>query len=106
MFNDKNPLTPALPPGAHREDAVFIGWQENASGLAFALYEITAAGHPALGSTVSEKGLRKLKLQVPVPIPEYNAATAKPVHSLEQKKERQVASKTDALKLPLLRTRK
>jgi len=46
-------------------DAVFIGWQEMYSGDDCALYNITAAGHPSYGSTVSEKTLNKLNLQVP-----------------------------------------
>jgi hypothetical protein len=75
MFNDKNPITPVQPPGDPSGDAVFIGWQGNASGVVFALYEITAAGHPALGSTVSEKGLRKLRLRVP------NASQSQMQHS-------------------------
>lgn len=83
-----------VPLSTHSDDAVFIGYQENASGVVLALYNITAGGHPALGSTVSEKGLRKLKLQVPgTPILQYNsAATAQPVHSPGRKKERQMGS--------------
>lgn len=45
-------------------DAIFLGWQETLSGEIIALYNITATGHPLLGSTVAEKGLRKLNLQV------------------------------------------
>jgi hypothetical protein len=46
-------------------DAVFIGWQETPAGSAFALYSVTAAGHPSHGSTVSEETLSKLNLQIP-----------------------------------------
>ena len=46
-------------------DATFLGWQETGSGDAFALYVVTAANHPSRGSTVSQKGLHKLDLQVP-----------------------------------------
>ena len=46
-------------------DAVFIGWQEMHSGGVFALFIITAAGHPSYGSTVSEETLNKLNLQIP-----------------------------------------
>jgi|WetSurMetagenome_2_1015567.scaffolds.fasta_scaffold538136_2 hypothetical protein len=46
-------------------DAVFLGWQQTGSGDRFALYVVTAANHPAFGSTVSRRGLYKLGLQVP-----------------------------------------
>ena len=46
-------------------EAVFIGWQEMYFGDVYALYTITAAGHPSRGSTVSEETLNKLNLQVP-----------------------------------------
>jgi hypothetical protein len=46
-------------------DAIFIGWQQTGSGDHFALYVVTAADHPSHGSTVSEKGLHKLGLQIP-----------------------------------------
>lgn len=46
-------------------DAEFIGWQETPSGEVFALYIVTAAGHPLCGSTVSEKTLKKLNLKPP-----------------------------------------
>jgi outer membrane protein OmpA-like peptidoglycan-associated protein len=42
----------------------------------------------SLGSTVTEKGLRKLKLQVPGPISQYNSeATAEPIQSQMRKGE-------------------
>ena len=46
-------------------DAVFIGWQETLSGEAIALYDITAESHPSYGSTVTNRMLRDLKLQIP-----------------------------------------
>jgi hypothetical protein len=46
-------------------DAEFVGWQQTGSGDHFPLYVVTAAGHPSHGSTVSERGLLKLDLQVP-----------------------------------------
>jgi hypothetical protein len=46
-------------------DAKFLGWQRTMSGEAVALYNITASGHPSCGSTVSEKSLEKMNLQVP-----------------------------------------
>jgi hypothetical protein len=55
------PASAGQPP----EDAMFMGWQENRSGDAFALYNITAPGHPLLGSTVTDKRLIDLHLQVP-----------------------------------------
>jgi len=48
-------------------DASFLGWQETGSGKAFALHVVTAPNHPLRGSTVSEKSLLKLDLQVPPP---------------------------------------
>ncbi len=52
-------------------DAKFLGWQKTGSGEAFALYNITATDHPSFGSTVTEKGLQKLNLQVPgTPLPQ------------------------------------
>jgi len=50
---------------ASNSDAVFIGWQETPTGKAFALYSVTAAGHPSYGSTVSEETLNALNLQIP-----------------------------------------
>lgn len=47
------------------EDAVFIGWQPTGAGKAFPLYTITASGHTLCGSTVSDKTLNELNLQVP-----------------------------------------
>jgi hypothetical protein len=65
MFKDKNPTARTLPQSARNEDAVFMGWQKTTGRETFALYNITAAGHPSLGSTVTEKSLLKLNLQVP-----------------------------------------
>jgi hypothetical protein len=46
-------------------DAKFLGWQQTFSGGRIALYVITAPNHPAHGSTVSERGLHKLDLEIP-----------------------------------------
>lgn len=46
-------------------DAVFVGWQRTRLGEPFALYNITAAHHPSVGSTVTDKTLRKLRLHIP-----------------------------------------
>jgi hypothetical protein len=46
-------------------DAKFLGWQQTVSGGRIALYVITAPNHPAHGSTVSERGLHKLDLEIP-----------------------------------------
>lgn len=52
-------------------DARFIGWQETNTGHVFALYNITAELHPLRGSTVTEHGLREMKLNVPeTPVPD------------------------------------
>ncbi len=48
-----------------KSEAVFIGWQEGLGGTRLALFNITADGHPASGSTVSETTLRELDIQVP-----------------------------------------
>lgn len=53
-----------------RDQAVFLGWQRTRSGDLYPLYNVTAQGHPYFGSTVSEKTLRKLNLDVPMtPLP-------------------------------------
>jgi len=65
MFREADQAPRTLPQNARREDAVFVGWQALQSGLHVALYNITAAGHPSLGSTVTEDGLLKLNLQIP-----------------------------------------
>jgi hypothetical protein len=46
-------------------DAVFLGWQETLSGEVIALYNITADGHPSYGSTVTDRILFELNLQIP-----------------------------------------
>jgi hypothetical protein len=48
-----------------QKDAIFLGWQKTSVGEPFALYTITAADHPSLGSTVTDKSLLKLNLQIP-----------------------------------------
>ncbi len=61
----------AAPPAGHAvlldsdTDAEFLGWQKLGGGVAVALYVITAAGHPLLGSTVSGKTLDALNLKIP-----------------------------------------
>ena len=65
MFNDRNRTARTLPQTTWKEDAVFRGWQKTSSGEVFALYNITAAGHPSLGSTVTDESLLKLNLQIP-----------------------------------------
>ncbi len=46
-------------------DAVFVGWQETLSGDVFALYTITVKDHASYGSTVTDRTLRNLNLQIP-----------------------------------------
>jgi hypothetical protein len=46
-------------------DAEFLGWQETSTGETIALYNITAKNHPSCGSTVTDKILRDLNLQIP-----------------------------------------
>ena len=46
-------------------DAVFIGYQETASGRLIALYNVMRPGHPRLHSTVTAQTLRALGLRVP-----------------------------------------
>lgn len=71
MFTKKNPSAAVLRESIQAKDAVFMGWQRTGLGEFFALYNITAAGHPSLGSTVTEQGLRMLNLRVPrTPIPQ------------------------------------
>jgi hypothetical protein len=70
MFKDNSSPDGYSPEGGQGEDAVFQGWQKTGSGEVFALFNITAPGHPALGSTVTDKTLHKLHLHVPdAPIP-------------------------------------
>jgi hypothetical protein len=46
-------------------DAVFLGYQKTKDGNAIPLYNITVRHHPLRGSTVTERSLRALDLQVP-----------------------------------------
>ncbi len=46
-------------------DAEFLGWQRTSSGGDVPLFNVTAEGHPSFGSTLTEKGLKKLDLKVP-----------------------------------------
>lgn len=59
------PREPALTQGATAEDAVFLGWQYTLSGVAVALYNVTAIGHPSHGSTVTDRSLRRMGLRTP-----------------------------------------
>ena len=71
MFKEEYPTAGSVPQSTRSEDAVCKGWQITSSGEVFALYNITAAGHPALGSTVTDKTLHKMNLHVPgAPPPE------------------------------------
>ncbi len=58
---------------ASDSDAKFLGWQETKSGEVVALYNITVSGHPSCGSTVSEKSLHEMKLQIPETPPPRNS---------------------------------
>jgi hypothetical protein len=70
MFTEKTPTPRPLSQGSRNEDAEFKGWQKTGSGEVFPLYNITAAGHPARGSTVTGTTLHKLNLRVPdAPLP-------------------------------------
>jgi hypothetical protein len=70
MQNEQNEPDRANP-SASNSDASFLGWQEMSSGETFAFYNVTAADHPSFGSTVTEKSLKKLGLQVPdAPLPQ------------------------------------
>jgi hypothetical protein len=71
MLRKKSSSSPALRESIQAKDAVFMGWQKTALDEVFALYNITAADHPSLGSTVTEQGLRMLNLRVPwTPLPQ------------------------------------
>jgi hypothetical protein len=48
-----------------RQDAIFLGWQRTTAGDALALYNVIVENHPSYHSTVSERTLRKLGLQIP-----------------------------------------
>jgi hypothetical protein len=70
MFRDTKGTARASAEGTRHDDAVFMGWQKMGSGEVLALYNVTAAGHPSLGSTVTGKSLLGLNLQVPrTPLP-------------------------------------
>ena len=57
--------TETSPRNGRGEQAVFLGWQRTRSGKVYALYNITAKGHPYFGSTVSDRTLRRLNLDIP-----------------------------------------
>jgi hypothetical protein len=65
MLKIRSPAARASRHIIRNEEAVFIGWQPTRSGVAFALDDITAAGHPSLGSTVTDRSLLKLGLHIP-----------------------------------------
>jgi len=71
MFKHKKLIAHTVPQSPPNEDAKFLGWQKMRSGEVFALYNVIATGHPSFGSTVTDKGLLKLNLQVPdAPLPQ------------------------------------
>lgn len=58
-------------PSYVRSAAVFIGWLKPRLGEPVPLYNITVKNHPSFGSTVSDRTLRKLGLQIPrTPLPD------------------------------------
>lgn len=65
MLKSRNPAAQPLRESTRHDDAIFTGWQRTRAGDTFALYTITAAGHPSIGSTVTDKSLLKLNLQIP-----------------------------------------
>jgi len=65
MVIGKNRTARTVPQTNRNKDAIFVGWQKTRGGEAFALYNVTAAGHPSLGSTVTDRSLLKLNLQIP-----------------------------------------
>ncbi len=65
MFRNKNLSASNSPRNIQSEDAVFIGWQQVSEGEGFPLYTITASDNTSYGSSVSDKTLRALKLQIP-----------------------------------------
>jgi hypothetical protein len=65
VFKEISRMARTLPGTTGNEDAVFSGWQKTSWGGLFALYTITATGHPSLGSTVTDKSLLKLNLRIP-----------------------------------------
>lgn len=62
MAEDQEPTSPGA-------DAVFIGWQPSGFGEPIAIYNVTAEGHPANGSTVTARTLRKMSLRIPEDTP-------------------------------------
>ena len=65
MLKNRKPAGRTARQGPPGTDAVFLGWQPMRSGEVYALYNITATGHPSHGSTVTGPTLRKLHLRVP-----------------------------------------
>jgi hypothetical protein len=50
---------------AFEPDAEFIGWLYPRQAGPIALYNITLKDHPSFGSTVTDKTLRRLNLNIP-----------------------------------------
>lgn len=65
MLKSRKPATQPLRERARNDDAIFLGWQRTRAGDTFALYTITATGHPSNGSTVTDRSLLTLNLQIP-----------------------------------------
>ena len=65
MRNGKEAGGQSSPPRRRHHDAEFLGWQRTSWGEEFPLYNITAIGHPSMGSTVTGASLLRLHLQVP-----------------------------------------
>ena len=65
MPNMRNQSATVLRRSTPTEDAIFRGWQKTSSGEVFALYNVTAPGHPSLGSTVTGETLHRMNLRVP-----------------------------------------
>jgi hypothetical protein len=61
MSNSQKSTTRTVPDS----DAEFLGWQEIYLGPPTALYIITVANHPSLGSSVSKDTMRGFNLRIP-----------------------------------------
>jgi len=77
MFGNKKISNTISSQNARSEDAEFIGWQPNNEGEDIPLYNIIAPDHPLHGSTVSEKTLYEMNLQLPQLLPSNNANSSK-----------------------------
>lgn len=65
MWRDKQQKAQSVSLRVDDAHAVFIGWQKTATGDVIALYNITLAGHPLRGSTVTDRRLLGLHLRIP-----------------------------------------